>query len=249
MFTGLWKLTWIETKVFLREPMGVFGSVGIPVVAFLLLGQAFGGMGAGSPFAAGEDPPFNIAILAALFIAVGAVLSLTTIIAIYREGGILKRLRATPLSPLTILGAHVVVKLGFTLVTLGLLVAVGRRFLPGAVDVPLAAFSLALLLSTASILSLGFVMASVVPTARFAQPVGAAVLYPMVAISGLFFPLELLPGPLETFARVLPTTQSVSLMNAVWEGAPRLEVLTHAIALVAIALTLCGIATRVFRWE
>ena len=40
-----------------------------------------------------------------------AVLSLVTIIAIYREGGILKRLRATPLLPHTILGAQVIVKL------------------------------------------------------------------------------------------------------------------------------------------
>ena len=61
-----------------------------------------------------DSPPFNVAILAALFIALGSVQSLVAIIAIYREGGILKRLRATPLSPVTILGAHVVVKLGFT---------------------------------------------------------------------------------------------------------------------------------------
>ena len=42
------------------------------------------------------------------------VMSLIAIISIYREGGILKRLRATPLSPVTILSAHVVVKLVFT---------------------------------------------------------------------------------------------------------------------------------------
>ncbi len=54
----------------------------------------------------------------ALLIAISAVLSLVTIIAIYREGGILKRLRATPLRPLTILSAHVLVKLLFTATTL-----------------------------------------------------------------------------------------------------------------------------------
>ena len=42
------------------------------------------------------------------------MLSLVTIISIYREGGILKRLRATPLRPHTILTAHVLVKLLFT---------------------------------------------------------------------------------------------------------------------------------------
>jgi hypothetical protein len=48
-------------------------------------------------------------------------------------------------------------------------------------------FTLAVVLGTFSILSLGFVLASIVPTARFAQPIGAAVLYPMLALSGLFF--------------------------------------------------------------
>ena len=51
-------------------------------------------------------------------ISASAVLSLVSIIAIYREGGILKRLRATPLRPRTILTAHVLVKLVFTALTL-----------------------------------------------------------------------------------------------------------------------------------
>lgn len=42
-----------------------------------------------------------------------------------------------------------------------------------------------------------FVIASIVPTARFAQPVGSVVLYPMLIFSGLFFPLDLLPPVLE----------------------------------------------------
>ena len=59
-----------------------------------------------------------------MFIVLGAVLSLIAVISIYREGGILKRLRATPLRPQTILSAHVVVKLIMSTVTLGLLVVV-----------------------------------------------------------------------------------------------------------------------------
>ena len=51
-----------------------------------------------------------------MLIAISAVLSLVTIISIYREGGILKRLRATPLRPQTILSAHVLVKLLLTAV-------------------------------------------------------------------------------------------------------------------------------------
>jgi hypothetical protein len=59
---------------------------------------------------------------------------------------------------------------------------------------PALSFAIALLVSTLAILSIGFVVASVVPTARFAQPVGALIFYPMMALSGLFVPVEALPA-------------------------------------------------------
>ena len=68
--------------------------------------------------------------------AISAVISLVTIISIYRESGILKRLRATPLRPQTILSAHVLVKLLFTAVTLSLMMLAGRRLLPGRRQAP-----------------------------------------------------------------------------------------------------------------
>lgn len=242
---GFWKLTWVETKVFLREPMGVIATLIIPVVIFIILGRSLG-MGRHNAGAA-EQLPFNVPILAALLIAVSAVISLVAIISIYREGGILKRLRATPLSPFTILAAHVFVKLVFTVIGLALLLLAGRQMIPGAMDVNLLSFTAALLLSTISILSLGFVIASVVPTARFAQPITAALLYPMVAVSGLFFPLERLSRPLEIVALGLPTTHAVALMQGIWDGSGWSMGSTAALILIFGVCT--GLSTGVFRWE
>ena len=247
MLNGFWKLTWVETKVFVREPMGVVGTLVIPLLLFIVLGRS---LGSGRLDATSvEQAPFNVPILAALFIAVGAVLSLVAIISIYREGGILKRLRATPLSPVTILGAHVVVKLVFTVASLALLVLAGRQFFPGAIDVPLPSFTAALLLSTLSILSMGFVIASIVPTARFAQPIGAALLYPMIAVSGLFFPLEQLPRALEIVAYGLPTTHAVSLMQGIWDGSGWGAHWGNVAALILVFAVCTGLSTKVFRWE
>ena len=148
--------------------MGFVGTLVMPLVVFIVLGRAFG---AGKPVAAPQvDIPFNAAILAAVLIAISAVQSLVAIISIYREGGILKRLRSTPLSPVTIMGAQVAVKLVFTVISLALLMLAGRRLFPGVMRVNVFSFTVAVLLSTFSILSLGFVIASLVPTARFAQP-------------------------------------------------------------------------------
>ena len=187
---GLWNLTWLEIKIFVREPLGLLGSVVMPVVLFVALGRLMGGR-IDTSARARDFLSADVPVLVVMLIALNAVLSLVTIIAIYREGGILKRLRATPLRPHTILTAHVLVKLIFTAVTLALTVAAGRRFYPVAFDVPWVSFTAALLLSTISILSIGFLLASVVPTARFAQPIGSALFYPMLALSGLFVPIAI----------------------------------------------------------
>jgi ABC-2 type transport system permease protein len=184
-----------------------------------------------------------------VIIAIGSVQSLVAIMAIYREGGILKRLRATPLSPVTILGAHVVVKLGFTVCSLGLLVLAGKRLFPGVMQVNLLSFTVAVLVSTLGILSLGFVIASLVPTARFAQPIGALVLYPMLAVSGLFFPSSRLPPAVRAVAQVLPTTHAVALLQGVWDGSGWGAHWVDAAALLALFLGYCALSTRVFRWE
>ncbi len=247
MLNGFWKLTWVETKVFLREPMGVVSSLGIPVIIFVVLGRSlrFGQLETTSA----DQAPFNLPILAALIIAISAVTSLVAIISIYREGGILKRLRATPLSPVTILSAHVFVKLAFTVVSFGLLVLAGRQFLPGAIDVNLPSFAAALLLGTLSILSLGFVIASLVPTARFAQPISAGLLYPMIALSGLFFPIEGLSPPLRIVAQGLPTTHAVSLMQGIWDGSGWGAHWGSVAGLILVFGVCTGLSTKVFRWE
>jgi ABC-2 type transport system permease protein len=247
MFNGFWKMTWVEIKVFVREPMGVIGTLGIPVFIFLFLGRTFSGP---QPEGAGVQAlPFNIAILAVLFISIGAALSLIAIITIYREGGILKRLRATPLSPLTILGAHVVVKLVFTLLGMGLLVLAGRHFFPGAMSVNLWSFIPALLLGTLSIISVGFVISSIVPTARFAQPLGSLLLYPMIPLSGVFFPVDALPTGWRILAEALPATHAVTLMQGIWDGAGWGAHWHSVVGLVAVIVVSSAVSMRVFRWE
>src|SRR6202163_1497475 len=244
---GFWKLTWLETKIFTREPMGFVGALVMPLVVFIVLGRA---LGVGKPLAAPQvDIPFNAAILAAVLIAISAVQSLVAIISIYREGGILKRLRSTPLSPVTIMGAQVAVKLVFTVISLSLLMLAGRRLFPGVLQVNVFSFTLAVLLSTFSILSLGFVLASLVPTARFAQVISAAVLYPMLALSGLFFPVSRLPRSLQALAYLLPTTHAVALLNGVWDGSGWEAHWVNVGALFALFIAYTALSTRVFRWE
>lgn len=249
MLRGLWRLTWLETKIFVREPLGVLGAVGIPVVIFVLASRLISPR---VPAGSERVPRFltvDLPILASMLIASSAVLSLVTIIAIYRESGILKRLRATPLRPHTILGAHVLVKLLFTAITLVLVLLAGRQYYPVEADVPVLSFMAALLFSTLCIISLGFLIASVVPTARFAQPVGTLFVYPMLGLSGLFMPIESLPPAAQAIARVLPFTHAVSLLKGIWHGAGWAAHAGDVAALALMFVVFTAVSAWSFRWE
>src|SRR5262245_52939082 len=247
---GLWKLTWLEMKIFAREPLGLFGTLAIPVLTFLGFARFLGPRRMPNPSA--DIPRFitsDLPVFTALLIASSAVLSLVTIVAIYREGGILKRLRATPLRPYTILAAHVLVKLILTVVTLALMALLGRRYYPVGAHFPVLSFTLALLFTTVGVISIGFVIASLVPTARFAQPVATFLVYPMLGLSGLFFPIDALPPWLKVIARLMPYTYAVSLLSGIWHGDGWFAHTTDVIVLTVMLGVFVAISARVFRWE
>ncbi len=250
MLRGLRQLTWIEIKIFLREPLGAIGTIVVPVLVFILLGRATAGRPIRStPMSNDLLSPGGIPTLVSMLVTISAVLSLVAIISIYREGGILKRLRATPLRPWTILSSHVIVKLLLTALTMTLMVLAGRRYFAIGPEVPLLRFTIALLICTLSILSIGFIVASIVPTARFAQPVGAAIFYPMIGLSGLFVPTDSLPPALRAVARVLPLSHSASLLQGIWVGDTWSAHLGDILALTVVFVVCVAVTSRVFRWE
>jgi len=247
---ALLRLTWLEIKIFVREPMGLFGSVAMPLVAFVAMtGVRADRLPRRISLNEGVFDIAFVPVLAAMLIVVSTCVSLVTIVSIYREGGILKRLRATPLRPFTILAAHVLAKLIFTLVTVVLLIAAGRRFYPAGASFPVGDFVVALLLSTWSVLSIGFLIASVAPTARIAQPIAAVILYPMLGLSGLFIPLSTYPPRIARAVRPLPMTHAVALLTGIWHGNTWA---THVgdVAALALGFAICTVlSTLLFRWE
>jgi len=245
---GLLKLTWLEIRIFVREPLGFVAAVGVPLAMFLVLGRSMS-PGAGHSARTTQFLAQDLPLFVSIFISINAALSLIAVISIYREGGILKRLRATPLRPAVILGAHVLVKLVFTGISLLLMVLAGRRFYPVTLHAHFAGFALAVVVTTVAILCMGFIVASMVGAARFAQLIGSTIFYPMLAISGMFVPLSSMPRPLALLGNVLPMSHAVALLRGAWVGAGWLVLLPHLGAL-ALTIAIClALTTRVFRWE
>jgi ABC-2 type transport system permease protein len=103
--------------------------------------------------------------------------------------------------------------------------------------------------TTVTILCMGFIVAGMVGTARFAQLIGSAVFYPMLAISGMVVPLSSMPRPWALLGGVLPMSHAVALLRGAWVGADWLVLLPHLGAL-ALTIAIClALTARFFRWE
>lgn len=246
---GLWPLVWLEIKIFIREPLGAFGTVIAPVLVLMLFGRIGTAVMPRAQAAASNFFKVDVPVFVAILIAINAVVSLVSIMSIYRESGILKRLSTTPLRSQTILTAHVIVKLVLTTATLALTLLLAKNSILTDHSIPLVSFTIAVLITTWSILSIGFVIASIVPTARFAQPISSVLLYPMLAVSGLFVPLSAFSPTFRGIARVLPFTYAVSLLQGIWKGGAW-SAHVGDVAALAIVFVLCtALSSKVFRWQ
>jgi ABC-2 type transport system permease protein len=129
------------------------------------------------------------------------------------------------------------------------MVAAGKRYYPVGIHVPFVKFTIALLISTFSVLAIGFLIASIVPTARFAQPIGAVIMYPMLAVCGIFAPIAVLPPALRILAKVDPLTYAVSLLAGMWKGDAWAAHLGDLAALAVVFAAFTALSAKVFRWE
>ncbi|MGB9753486.1 ABC transporter permease [Roseiflexus castenholzii] len=245
---GFWKLTWIEIKLFLREPMAAFFTLAFPLVMLFVFGSIYGNEP--TPFFGGYGSvDVSAPAYTAMIIATSGLLSLTITMASYRDYGILRRLKATPLRPPAILGAQVIVNFLMTALGTALLVMAGKivyglRFDGNPLSV-LAAF----ILSCMSFFALGFVLAGLLPTARTAQIVAMVLFYPMIFLSGATIPRELLPESIQKFAQVLPLTHVVTLLRGLWMGEPWGDHFLEVGILSALLITGILISAKTFRWE
>jgi ABC-2 type transport system permease protein len=245
---GLWKLTWVEAKLFLRQPITAFFTLVFPLMLLFLFGSIYGNKP--TPYFGGYGSvDVSVPAYMAMIIATSGLLSLTIIMAAYRELGILRRLKVTPLRPQTMLTAQVIVIFLMTALGMFLLILAGKLVygLRFSGD-PFSIFS-AFVLSSLSFFSLGFVLAGLVPTARSAQIVAMVLFYPMIFLSGATIPREELPETIRQIAQILPLTHVVTLLRGLWTGDSWSGHFTEVWFLAAMLVVGVILTTKTFRWE
>jgi ABC-2 type transport system permease protein len=245
---SLFKMTWMEAKLFLREPVGAFFTLIFPVMMLLIFGFIYSSQPAGAP-GGPEAIGSLIPSFTAMIIGMIGLMAVTMTLATYRENGILRRLSTTPVSPLVVLLAQVVVVFAMTCLGMLLLFAVGKL----VYHVSFAGNALSLLagfvLSSLSFFGIGFILAGTLPTARLAQIVAMVLNYPMLILSGAAWPRELMPEAVQKVSAFIPLTYVVNLLRGLWVGEPWSKHLLDVSVLLAMLLLGVLISVKTFRWE
>jgi len=245
---ALAKYTWTEIKLFLREPMGAFFTLVFPLMMLFLFGSIYGNEPL-DMFNGYGTVDVSIPAYTAMIIGTTGIMGLTITMSTYREKGILRRLRITPLRPQVILIAQVVVFFLMTVAGMLLLFLAGKLVYNLRFDGDPLTVALAFMLSSLSFFSLGFVLASVMPNARTAQVVGMVIFYPMLFLSGAGMPLEILPEGLRNISKFLPLTYVVTLLRGLWIGGTWNQHITEVIVLASLLVAGVLISAKTFRWE
>jgi ABC-2 type transport system permease protein len=240
-------MTRIETKLFFREPLLPALVLALPV----LLVVGFGlipGFGDPSADLSGQSGTEYIASLGvAIVLAILGLSILPATLGTYRERGVLRRLRATPVTPRTLLGAQLLLVGGATVAATALLVLVGSVGFGVALPRNPAGFVLAVVLGAAALLSIGLLVAAVAPTAKAASGIGMTLFFPSMFLAGVYVPRETFSPFLRHVSDATPLGAALQAVRDTWQGSWPQPV--HLATMAGWALVAALVAARTFRWE
>ena len=150
----------------------------------------------------------------------------------YRQNKVLRKLATTPLSKLEWILGMILFQMIIALISAGLIVAIGITIFN--IQVRPDFFALAIIISGALVFpGIGMVVARFVKDEEAADAAGNAITFPMMFLSGTFFPLEIMPDILQNIARVLPLTyMNEGLRDAMIFGRPEGALLNMTVILV-----------------
>lgn len=245
--TAIQSLARTELRLFLREPVAVAWGVVFPPVLLTILGSIPSFREPDNELNGARVIDLYVPITVVLVLAMLAISALPVTLSTYREKGILRRLSTTPASPAALLVAQLMIFAAVCVVTMLILLGVGRIVFDVSLPKQPVGFLLAYLLSLAGVLSIGVFVAATAPSAKVANGVGMLLFFPMMFFAGLWVPRDAMPNALRSIGDYTPLGAAAQAIQDASAGDwPRLLNLLVLLGYAAIATF--G-AVRVFRWE
>lgn len=243
----LMKLTWVELKLFVREPITMVFTFALPLIFLFVLGgvfknnpdpEVYRGVGAMNYYT-----PAYIGLVIGSIAVVGLPVHLTG----YRERGVLRRLRASPIPLWTIFGSQVLVS--FVVAVVGAIMVIAAAVLAYHVSLPHTPALIAggFVASVISFVAVGILLGSVLPTTRAAQGVGLILIIVMMMLAGAGPPREVMTSIMRGVGDVTPLRYVVVTLQDPWLGYGwNWLSFSVVMGIMAVASLL---SLRLFRWE
>jgi ABC-2 type transport system permease protein len=170
----------------------------------------------------------------------------------YRERGVLRRLKATPMPLGSFIGSRVLMQLFVSLVQAALVLATGSLLFHvnvGGVGT-WARVGVLAIVGSASFVTIGFFVASVSKNIEIAAALGNVIGTPMMFLSGIFFPMDNAPGWIQPVVHAMPLKYLADAMRSVViQGHSLWSVRLDMLVLVGVALLFLTFSVRFFKWE
>jgi ABC-2 type transport system permease protein len=243
-----WRLIKAEIKLCLREKTGPFWGVGFPLVLLIILGsipamrtpeEVNGGL---------SDFDLYVPVIVLFNLAILALTALPTILAGYRENGVLRRMRTTPVGPARVLGAQLAANFCIAIVAVILFLAVAKLAFGVRLPESLVGFAVGWLFAAAALLSIGLLITARAPGHGPATAVGTVLFFPMMFFAGLWVPITQMPPLLQDISHYTPLGAGMQALfyDATLGHFPSAQPL---LTLAAYAVVCAVISVRGFRWE
>lgn len=186
----------------------------------------------------------------ALSIMISAVIGLATIMVDWRQRGILRRLKLTPIPLAEFFAARITASLVVALMQVVVLLAFGRLVFGIHISSTAWAAIPVALAGCLCFLAMGFAIGSVVSNPETGDAVSNVITNPMMFLSGTFFPVAAMPSYVQAIARVLPLYYMANgLRDTTVRGLSITHVAPDIGVLLGVTAILSVIALRSFRWE
>ena len=208
------RLTWVELKLFIREPFAVIFTFAFPILVMVVITGAFD---RDDP-AFGGAPPVDYYLSSYIGVVIAAIglIAIPVHLATYWERGILRRFRASSLSTIVMLGALTIVGILMSIIGAVVLTVVATLLYDAKLPDAWAQIALVFLVSSIAFIGLGILLAAITRTARAAQAVGLMLYFPMLLLGGAGPPPSVMNSAMQTVSDVLPLTWAVRALQDAW---------------------------------
>ena len=200
----------------------------------------------GSPLYAYID--YLVPGLIGFSVLVSPMFSMVNISSTWKRDKLFRQLSLTPLTRSEWLTATFLWYVVLALVSAVLLVAVGRLAFNAHVTITVLSLPF-LVVGPILFVGIGLLAGTVSSSPESAGVIGNIITFPMMFLSGTFFPVSLFPPWLTTVAHALPLFYVVDGLNASMVFSNATAAYTDALIVLVLAIAFAVVAARMFKWR